>query len=151
MAKAMSRAVRFGARILSAQKLRGLRIVFSAGSIERCNQQQCADHNRKVGQVEIGAPITLPFERQNGIRTSIDTTLDAPSEMHPKEGKFWVGYGIDESAYEVLSFANEVIIFATKWHDPDFGLLPCQAADAITMQSGTIDHISRCKRSAAGL
>ena len=46
---------------------------------------------------------------------------------------------------------NQVVVFAAKGHDPDFGFLAGHPADAVAVQSGTIDHIFGGEGSATGL
>ena len=105
----------------------------------------------KSPQIEIGAFVALALEGEHGVRPGVDAALNPAREVHAKKGKFRIGHGIDESADQVLSLGNQIVVFSAKGHDPDFRLLSCHPADAITVQSGTIDHVFGGERSAGGL
>src|SRR4029079_17961959 len=104
----------------------------------------------EVPEIEIGALVTLALEGKHGVRTGIDAGVKVAREVEAEKWKFGIGHGIDEGAYQVRSLRNQIVVFAAKGHDPDFGLLASHAADAVAVQPGTIDYIFRRKSSATG-
>src|SRR5580704_18458800 len=93
----------------------------------------------RVLQAEIGSPVTFSLECQHRVRASIHATADAAREMHAEKWKAEIGHGVQQAANQGFFFRNEIVVFATKWNDRDFGFFSRHAADAIAVQAGAVD------------
>ncbi len=84
-------------------------------------------------------PISLPRECQYRIWTCFDTSADQAREMYTQKWKSRVGHRIDEIPDQILAAWNQGVIFTPERNDPRGVSGTSLSADAVTLQSRTIN------------
>src|ERR1700677_3662885 len=60
--------------------------------------------------------------------------------MDAKKRKSRVGHGIDKMPHQMLTFAPDLIVLATEWHDALSPLRACHLTHAVALQPGAVDQ-----------
>ena len=92
--------------------------------------------------VDIGLSVAFAGEGENGIRAGFDAAVDEAGEVDSKEGKRWVGHGVDEVSGEMVSFGGEFEIFAAKGDNADIVFCASKGGDAIAKETSAIQEIA---------
>ena len=57
-----------------------------------------------MAQLDIGLSIAFTGKRQHSIWPGFHAATDLLGEMHTQKGKAWIGYWVDETTHQPLTF-----------------------------------------------
>src|SRR5579862_1936081 len=84
--------------------------------------------------------ISLSFQGKHCVGACFYAASDSLREVNAQEGEAWVGDGIDQSFDVMVLCRHDVVVFPAEWHNREIEFGLCQAADAITLESRTVDN-----------
>lgn len=93
----------------------------------------------KIAKIDFGPAVSFARESEHGIWSGFDAAANEAGKMHAKEGKFGVGYGIDEVADEELAVGTDLVVFAAERNDFGRRFAARGAHDAVGIQPGATD------------
>src|SRR5215472_7711251 len=94
-------------------------------------------------ETDIAGMVAFSRKRKHGVGACVDLCRNASSEVYTEKWKLRIWHGINEGTNQRCALRDQIIIFPSKRDCHDSGLISRHAADAIAVESSTIDEESR--------